>query len=300
MWHSPTVFAFDSQKQLRPIWEEHISTPTIHLEDLMNAIHYLSPSYDPFSLDDDEISSNERFFANNTAFRIGNVEFVKQRVCGEQVPNLVGGGLKDNEVKDEGKRKEEEEKKEEKVEVKEEEKSGKKEEEAKKDGEENEENEEEESNFEEIQSDDPESVEADAEATEGIDFAHASPETFKLNASKSPIIDALVFCALKGWGIKLLCNKGSDIKFQVMDLDKYYEYSAKICAKQNPTEDQSSRVKALKRWFPDFPSKRDRVSDSFVITVTKGSKKDNKPQKMHKIIERNMKLLGIRKVRRQK
>jgi len=295
MWHSPTVFAFDSQKQLRPIWEEHISTPTIHLEDLMNAIHYLSTPYDPFS-DDDEISSNERFLANNTAIRIGNVEFVKQRV--ELVPNLVGG-VKENEVKDEGK-KEEEVKKEEKVEVKEEEKSGKKEEEeVKKEGDENEENEEE-SNFEEIQSDDPESVEADAEATEGIDFAHASPDSFKLNASKSPIIDALVFCALKGWGIKLLHNKGSDIKFQVMDLDKYYEYSAKICAKQNPTEDQSSRVKALKRWFPDFPSKRDRVSDSFVITVTKGSKKDNKPQKMHKIIERNMKLLGIRKVRRQK
>jgi len=131
------------------------------------------------------------------------------------------------------------------------------------------------------------------------DLSNLTPDFIKLKASKSPIIDALVFCALKGWGIKLLCDKGQEIKFHVTDVDKYYECSSKICAKQRPTEDPSSRIKALKRWFPDFPSKRERTSDSFIISVTKGSRKDNKPLKLHKIIEKNRRLLGIRKMRRQ-
>lgn len=125
-------------------------------------------------------------------------------------------------------------------------------------------------------------------------------DAIKLKASKSPIMDALVYCALNGWGIKLTQEDGDDIQFQVVDFKKYYKYSARICAKQNPTEDQASRIKALKRWFPDFPTKRERgkIESPFSISVSRGSKKDNKPKKMREIIERNRRLLGIQKTRR--
>lgn len=125
-------------------------------------------------------------------------------------------------------------------------------------------------------------------------------DTIKLKASKSPIMDALVYCALNGWGIKLTQEEGDNIQFQVVDFKKYYKYSARICAKQNPTEDQASRIKALKRWFPDFPTKRERgkIESPFLISVSRGSKKDNKPKKMREIIERNRRLLGIQKIRR--
>jgi len=127
-------------------------------------------------------------------------------------------------------------------------------------------------------------------------------DAIKLKASKSPIMDALVYCALNGWGIKLIQEDGDHIQFQVEDFRKYYKYSARICAKQNPTEDQASRIKALKRWFPDFPTKRERgkIESPFLITVAKGNKKDNKPKKMREIIDRNRRLLGIQKTRRAK
>jgi len=126
-------------------------------------------------------------------------------------------------------------------------------------------------------------------------------ENPKLQASKSPIIDALVYCALKGWGIELIKCQDEDIQFRLTDFSQYYDRSAQICAKQNPTEDEGSRIKALKRWFPDFPTKRERgrIDGSFVITVQK-DKKDNKPKKMHDIIDKTRHLLGISKIRRQR
>jgi len=126
-------------------------------------------------------------------------------------------------------------------------------------------------------------------------------ENPKLQASKSPIIDALVYCALKGWGIELFKCQDEDIQFRLTDFSQYYERSAQICAKQNPTEDEGSRIKALKRWFPDFPTKRERgrIDGSFIITVQK-DKKDNKPKKMRDIIEKTRHLLGISKIRRQR
>jgi len=122
----------------------------------------------------------------------------------------------------------------------------------------------------------------------------------KLQASKSPIMDALVYCALNRWGIELLEDKGDNIRFRVFNFQKYYKYSGIICAKQNPTEDMASRIKALKRWFPDFPTKRaGNLEDAFEIIVQAPSKQDNKPQKLHEIIEKQRRLLGLHKITRQ-
>jgi len=137
-----------------------------------------------------------------------------------------------------------------------------------------------------IQTDFSMEISSDDEDLEGFS---CNVEGLKLPPSKSPIMDALVFCALNNWGIRLAKEEGDDIQFEVTDFKMYYKISSKICAKQNPTEDQGSRIKALKRWFPDFPSRRDRamLPSPFTISVSKGCRKDNKPKKMHEIIERN-------------
>jgi len=90
------------------------------------------------------------------------------------------------------------------------------------------------------------------------------PTNWKLPASKSPIMEAMAFCAIQKWGIEIsLCQDQTDdspakVVFKVLDFEKYYKYSCSICSKQNPTEDLGSRVKSLRRWFVNFPKKRDR------------------------------------------
>jgi hypothetical protein len=123
----------------------------------------------------------------------------------------------------------------------------------------------------------------------------------KLQSSKSPIVDALVYCALKKWGLELIEDKGDNIRFRVFDFHLYYKYSTIICAKQNPTEDMAARIKALRRWFPDFPTKRTgKMDDPFDITVQLPNKVDNKPKKIRDIIEKQRRLIGLQKVSRQR
>lgn len=90
------------------------------------------------------------------------------------------------------------------------------------------------------------------------------PLGFKLPASKSPIMEALAYSAINKWGIEILQAEDqtdeteAKVVFHVIDFEVYYKYSSAICSKQNPTEDIGSRVKSLRRWFVNFPKKRDR------------------------------------------
>eukprot|EP01125_Pyxidicula_operculata_P003635 TRINITY_DN147_c1_g1_i1.p1 TRINITY_DN147_c1_g1~~TRINITY_DN147_c1_g1_i1.p1 ORF type:complete len:309 (+),score=83.15 TRINITY_DN147_c1_g1_i1:57-983(+) len=146
--------------------------------------------------------------------------------------------------------------------------------------------------------DDEEDQMDDRDELEEAEQVQQAEEELKLQASKSPIMDALVYCALKKWGIELVRCEGEDIQFRLLNFQEYYEKSAQICSKQHPTEDEGSRIKALKRWFPDFPTKRERGRSEtpFIITVQKG-KKENKPKKIREIIEKTRRLLGMNKVR---
>eukprot|EP01123_Difflugia_compressa_P015202 TRINITY_DN841_c0_g1_i3.p1 TRINITY_DN841_c0_g1~~TRINITY_DN841_c0_g1_i3.p1 ORF type:complete len:342 (+),score=86.88 TRINITY_DN841_c0_g1_i3:925-1950(+) len=126
---------------------------------------------------------------------------------------------------------------------------------------------------------------------------------FKLPASKSPIMESLVVCALHGWGIELLKNEsGSDttppeVVFQVNDFNRYYNISRKICSKQRPTDDVGSRVKSLRRWFVHFPKKKDRNDTRTPFTLVV---KPNIASKVNEIILRNAKeTLGLTKRRRR-
>jgi hypothetical protein len=125
-------------------------------------------------------------------------------------------------------------------------------------------------------------------------------EGFKLPASKSPVMEALVVCALNGWGVDILknnrhtSNTKAEVEFRVSDFNLYYTLSRRICSKQRPTDDLGSRIKSLRRWFTNFPKKRDRCENSFNLTV-----KPEEAKKVSEIIEKNSRSLGLVKRRRK-
>lgn len=133
------------------------------------------------------------------------------------------------------------------------------------------------------------------------------PVDFKLPASKTPIMEAMVVCALNNWGLSVVKSTPSEVIFCVTDFDRYvtlkvsnfclpalyryYRVSRTICSKHRPTEDIGSRVKSLRRWFTNFPKKRDRQENpSFLLNV-----KPNTCKKVHGLIERNGKLLNAKR-----
>jgi len=97
------------------------------------------------------------------------------------------------------------------------------------------------------------------------------PMNWKLPASKSPIMEAMAFCAIQRWGIEISqCQDQIDgspakVVFRVLDFEKYYKYSCAICSKQNPTEDLGSRVKSLRRWFVNFPKKKRQKREPTIL-----------------------------------
>jgi len=131
-----------------------------------------------------------------------------------------------------------------------------------------------------------------------IEDVEDSPNGFKLPVSKSPIMEAMSYCAIMGWGIELEECKDDPptVIFKVTDFDKYYRYSSEICSKQNPTEDIGARVKSLKRWFTNFPKKKDRKDNpQFSLEV-----KQDVAKKVYNMVEKYRCMVNVRKIRRMK
>lgn len=103
---------------------------------------------------------------------------------------------------------------------------------------------------------------------------------FKLPSSKSPIMEALVYCSINKFGIELkeLNNQAQRISFLVSDFNTYYKQSCSICSKQSPSEDIRARMKALQRWFTSFPAWRE-LEKPFELVV-----RQSHYMKMHEII----------------
>jgi hypothetical protein len=131
----------------------------------------------------------------------------------------------------------------------------------------------------------------------GSDAVEDVAKGVKLGTSKSPVIEAFVYCALKGWGVHIKKCSRNEVEFVVTDFDYYYNCSNRICSKQRPTEDISARIKGLKRWFPDFPARKAQISGTFTVSVGKGN---NKIYKIRKIMNKNKELIGICKLRRSR
>jgi len=141
----------------------------------------------------------------------------------------------------------------------------------------------------------------DSDALDGPLDEDDPTDGFKLPASKSPIMEAMVVCALNGWGIEIAKNcrptstTPAEVVFKVTDFNRYYKISRTICSKQRPTDDLGSRIKSLRRWFVNFPKKKDRCENAFGLTVKPGIAK-----KVNEIIERNSRSLGLSQKRRRR
>jgi hypothetical protein len=72
-----------------------------------------------------------------------------------------------------------------------------------------------------------------------------------LAKSMSPVFDALVYCAVRGWGVQLVAGMPSTLYF--WDFPLYYHCAALVCRKKCPTRSVDARVKAIKRWFSGVP-----------------------------------------------
>jgi len=107
-------------------------------------------------------------------------------------------------------------------------------------------------------------------------------QQFKLPSSKSPIMEALVYCSINKYGIELkeLNTTTSKISFYVSDFNTYYKHSCSICSKQSPSEDIRARMKALQRWFVTFPAWRE-LEYPFELVV-----RPSHYNKMHEIISK--------------
>jgi len=125
----------------------------------------------------------------------------------------------------------------------------------------------------------------------------------KLPPSKTPIIDAILYCALKGeYGISIEYRDDSKILFKVTDYDRFYEKQKRVCSKQNPTDDESSRIKTIQRWFKNFPTKKERSKTNqtiFFFSVEKSVSED-KFKKIIKIMEKLECSINVNKRRRTK
>jgi len=78
--------------------------------------------------------------------------------------------------------------------------------------------------------------------------------TEKLPSSKTPVIDAFIYCAICNWGVMISPTQDRlPSTFTINDFNKYWDFSQKICSKPSPTETPVARLKALRRWFADFP-----------------------------------------------
>jgi hypothetical protein len=122
---------------------------------------------------------------------------------------------------------------------------------------------------------------------------------FKVPSSRIPVMESMVVCALNGWGIEIVKSNRknmdtAEVEFRVFDFNRYYKISRAICSKHRPTEDLGARIKSLKRWFVNFPKKKDRVENSFSLIV-----KPTMAIKVYKSIEKNSVSMNLVKRRRK-
>jgi hypothetical protein len=89
-----------------------------------------------------------------------------------------------------------------------------------------------------------------------------------LPTSKTPIMDALVYCAYKKLSINIHRNDQDAIQFQVTNWVSFLKNCELVSNKPRPTTEVSSRLKTFRRWFDGIPwSNNKNYLDPCVITV---------------------------------
>jgi len=124
----------------------------------------------------------------------------------------------------------------------------------------------------------------------------------KLSASKSPVMEALIYCAFNRWGVEIVKQGATEeewkldtehglgtrtglIAFRFFDFDLLSSCLERVNAKHKPTTDPGARIKALKRWFDGIPCVRNR-NEQFIATI----KKTEQASKVKEMIRRMLRI----------
>jgi len=101
-----------------------------------------------------------------------------------------------------------------------------------------------------------------------VDELIVPSEFTTLPPSKNPCLDALAFCVVMGYGAEQTEEDMRQSTISIYDCQKLLSYIKMFCPKQTQTNNDEYRVKALKRWFCDMPTKKMRTTgNSFVIRM---------------------------------
>lgn len=79
-----------------------------------------------------------------------------------------------------------------------------------------------------------------------------------LDVSKTPCLDALVFCFLMRIGSFQTKENRQNGEIVVTNAQKFLEAIHLFCPKKSQTQNDEARIKAIKRWFDGIPAKRKR------------------------------------------
>lgn len=92
---------------------------------------------------------------------------------------------------------------------------------------------------------------------------HPHLQQVQLPPSKTPCLDALAFCVL----LRLGAAPGTtENNLTVTECNKMLACIKHFCPKQNQTQNNEARIKALKRWFNGIPSKK-RRNEVFLLEM---------------------------------
>ncbi len=104
--------------------------------------------------------------------------------------------------------------------------------------------------------------------------AKATVGTLKLKVCRTPILEAFLYCAIQGWGAAIVADTADLIRIHVSDFHYCCCCMNYINTRPSQTNDLASRLKALRRWFPDIESQL-LVSNDFHLSLARGHQKGN-------------------------
>jgi len=106
-----------------------------------------------------------------------------------------------------------------------------------------------------------------------------------LNVSKTPCLDALIFCLTMRLGAHQTRENKMRGEIVVTDALKFLNGIHYFCPKKSQTQNDEARIKALKRWFDGIPAKRKR-NQPFIMRI-----KPNKFNDVKKIMKKMTKFV---------
>jgi hypothetical protein len=111
-----------------------------------------------------------------------------------------------------------------------------------------------------------------------------------------PMITTFCYCALRGWGVKLVdadVRRGS-VRVRLVDLDLYRACSARVSPRAHPADTADARLKALRLWFPNCPTRERTLQASQPLVLdTQGVEDATKPGRLAMVLRDLMRMMHL-------